>query len=361
LSRGPARGGNDGNWSLGDLADPSKFTGPVDITGLGPQPALRFLEQMILIRRTEELVAQMVASGEARCPCHLAIGQEAVAVGVAAHLNPRDRVFGAHRSHSHFLALGGRPERLFGEILGKDSGSSRGMGGSMHLFEPSIGLLGTVPIVAATVPIAAGAALTAKMDGGNSIATSFFGDGATEEGVFHETLNLAAVKQLPLLFVCENNLFSSHLHISLRQPFDSVVRFATANGIRGMLVDGNDVAAVWAAAGELVTAARDGEGPGMLEAVTYRWLGHVGHRDDIDVGVRRKDELGPWKKRDPIDRLARAIVSSGAQTEAELRDLDAGVTSAVNAALDRARRSDYPPKSLLLDAVYSRGVDGREG
>jgi len=344
---------------LGDLANPAAFTEPVDAGPLGAELPLKFLERMIVIRRVEEAVARMVESGEAKCPCHLAIGQEAIAVGVAAHLKPSDRVFGAHRSHSIFLALGGQPERLFGEILGKDNGSSRGMGGSMHLYEPAIGLLGTVPIVAATVPIAAGAALAAKMDGKDDIAATFFGDGATEEGVFHETLNVAAVKQLPLLFVCENNLFSSHLHISLRQPFDSVLRFATANGVRGKLVDGNDVVTVWKAAGEMVAASRKGQGPAMLEAVTYRWLGHVGHRDDIDVGVRRKDELGPWKKRDPIERLARAIVASGAHTEADLKELDAAVVSAVSAALERARRADYPPTSLLLDAVYSRGLDGR--
>jgi TPP-dependent pyruvate/acetoin dehydrogenase alpha subunit len=344
---------------LGELANPLAFTEPVDASPLGSDLGLEFLERMIVIRRVEQAVAQMVESGEAKCPCHLAIGQEAIAVGVAAHLNPSDRVFGAHRSHSIFLALGGKPERLFGEILGKDSGSSRGMGGSMHLFEPTIGLLGTVPIVAATVPIAAGAALAAKMDGGNNIAATFFGDGATEEGVFHETLNMAAVKKLPLLFVCENNLFSSHLHISLRQPFDSVLRFATANGVPGKLLDGNNVVTVWKAAGELIASARKGGGPAMLEAVTYRWLGHVGHRDDIDVGVRRKDELGLWKKRDPIERLARAIVASGSHSESDLKELDASVVSAVADALDRARKADYPPTSLLLDAVYSRRRDGR--
>jgi len=346
-------------WQLGDLANPAAFTEPIDARPLGTDRALEFLERMIVIRRVEEAVAEMVASGEAKCPCHLAIGQEAIAVGVAAHLNPKDRVFGAHRSHSIFLALGGQPERLFGEILGKDSGSSHGMGGSMHLYEPAIGLLGTVPIVAATIPIAAGAALSAKMDGGTDIAASFFGDGATEEGVFHETLNVSSVKQLPILFVCENNLFSSHLHISLRQPFDSVLRFATANGIQGRLVDGNDVTTVWKATGELVASARRGEGPAFLEGVTYRWLGHVGHRDDIDVGVRRKDELGPWKKRDPIERLARAILQSGTHSESDLEAVDARVVTAVAAALDRARRADFPPTSLLLDAVYARDPDGR--
>lgn len=311
---------------------------------------------MTLIRMVEETVAEMVASGEAKCPCHLAIGQEAVAVGVAAHLNPSDRIFGAHRSHSHYLALGGEPERLLAEILGKDTGCSRGMGGSMHLFEPAIGLLGTVPIVAATIPIAAGAALAAKMDGGRDIAVSFFGDGATEEGVFHETLNLAAVRQLPMLFICENNLFSSHLHISLRQPFDSVLRFATASGVRNRLVDGNDVVAVWSATADLARGARDGDGPAMLEAVTYRWKGHVGHREDLDVGVRRKDDLMLWKKRDPIDRLRTAIVASGFRTQTDLKELDAEVTHSVRVALDRARRAAYPPSSLVLDAVYPRNV-----
>lgn len=339
-------------YSLGNLSDPQAFSDPVDLKHLDRSTAMKFLGRMILIRRVEEAVAGMVATGEAKCPCHLAIGQEGVAVGVAAHLTPEDRTFGAHRSHAIYLALGGEPERLFAEILGKETGSSHGMGGSMHLVEPAIGLLGTVPIVAATIPIAAGAALSSKMDKTRHVAACFFGDGATEEGVFHETLNLAAVMRLPMLFVCENNMFSSHMHISLRQPFDSVLRYAATSGVTGHLVDGNDVVGVWESAGSLIGRARDQLGPVMIEAVTYRWMGHVGHRDDQDVGVRRKDELAFWKLRDPVRRLAEAMTVAGMLAAGDLADIENHVATNVASALYAARSADYPPQSRLLDTVY---------
>ncbi|HEY9605361.1 MAG TPA: thiamine pyrophosphate-dependent dehydrogenase E1 component subunit alpha, partial [Allocoleopsis sp.] len=254
--------------NLGILADPTQLTEPINIEGCNLELLASQLKRMILIRRVEETIADMVATREARCPCHLAIGQEATAVGVAEHLRKSDRIFGCHRSHAHYLALGGEPYTLFAEILGRITGCAGGMGGSMHLYDPERGLLGTVPIVAATIPIATGAALAAKMDNGTDIAVAFFGDGATEEGVFHESLNLASVLGLPILFVCENNLFSSHLHISLRQPYNSITRYAVAHGMATQVVDGNDVVAVSRAASELINQARESRKPALLETVT---------------------------------------------------------------------------------------------
>jgi pyruvate dehydrogenase E1 component alpha subunit len=193
------------------------------------------------------------------------------------------------------------------EVQGKQTGASRGMGGSMHLIDRERGLYGTVPIVGGTIPIAVGAALAAKKDGKGAVAVSFFGDGATEEGVFHESVNLAAVLGLPVLFLCENNLFSSHLHIDARQPSDSVARFAEANRVPWQLVDGNDIVGCTNAVAEAVEPMRSGGGPRFIEAVTYRWRGHVGPREDEDVGVRRGEDLPLWKKRDPIRRLADAF------------------------------------------------------
>lgn len=341
---------------LGTLGDPSEHLKPIDIRGEDPSRLVRWLERMVMIRAVEEAVAAMVASGEARCPCHLAIGQEAPAVGVAAHLRPSDRVFGGHRSHAHYLALGGDPARLFAEILGRATGCSSGMGGSMHLLDTDHGLRGTVPIVAATIPIAAGAALASVMDGSDDVAVSFFGDGATEEGVFHETLNLAAYLGLPMVFVCENNFFSSHLHISQRQPHTSTARYAAPHSIPARVVDGNDVVAVARAAGELVARARRGEGPGLLEAVTYRWKGHVGHRDDIDVGVKRRTELELWRRRDPVRRLRDALVEIDVLSTDELTDLTRSTELRVANAVGAAREAPFPPTSLLFDAVFpSRG------
>jgi pyruvate dehydrogenase E1 component alpha subunit len=338
---------------LGALADPERPLRPVDVAELGAA-AERALGDMLLIRFAEEAIGALVEQGLARAPCHLGIGQEAVAVGVASQLKKSDRVFGGHRSHSHFLAIGGDLYSLVAEVLGKADGASRGMGGSMHLLAQSVGFLGSVPIVGATIPIAVGAALAAKLDGRNDIAVAFFGDGATEEGVFHESMNLAASQQLPILFVCENNLFSSHLDIGLRQPSDRTARYADAHRVRSVTVDGNDVVAVLRAARALVTAARDGGGPGFLEAITYRHRGHVGPKEDIDVGVRRRmADLQAWKRLDPIARLRDAMLAAKLTTPVRVEDTERRLRQTVESACERAKAAPYPPQSALLGAVFA--------
>lgn len=339
--------------TLGALVDPAAYNGPIDLAQVTDQWGLAKLRDMVRIRVAEEVIAELAASGEARCPCHLGIGQEAVAVGLSADGKPIDRVFGAHRSHSHYIALGGGVERLFAEVLGKVSGTSKGMGGSMHLYGPEVGFHGSVPIVAATVPIATGAALAAKMEGKGAIAVSYFGDGAAEEGVVHESLNMASVMKLPIIYVCENNLFSSHLDIHLRQPENRVARFAEAHDIPCEVIDGNDVVRVAAVARTMIDRARRGGGPGFIEAVTYRWRGHVGPREDIDVGLRRRpEELVAWKRRDPVRRLADALVARGALQVGGVEAISREERSACDDALARARKAEYPPVSNLLDLVY---------
>jgi pyruvate dehydrogenase E1 component alpha subunit len=339
--------------SLGALADADSFHEPLAIDGDDIEALLAGLQRMILIRVVEEKIGDMVSQGVVKCPCHLAIGQEAPAVGVAGYVRKGDRVFGAHRSHSHFLALGGSPHGLLAEVQGKDTGVSRGMGGSMHLMDIPNGLYGTVPIVGATIPIAVGAGLAAKMDGNGDMAVSFFGDGATEEGVFHESMNLAALMKIPVLFVCENNFFSSHLHIALRQPDSSVCRYAEAHRIAWARADGNDLAAIRAATREAVEAIRAGEGPRFLELVTYRWRGHVGHREDEDVGVKRKDDLAAWKLRDPISRLALALESIGAIDRQQVKRFWTEAHVIVDEAWATATHDGYPPAKALLTRVYS--------
>lgn len=345
--------------SLGALADPNALHEPLSLQGADAPTVRRYLRDMFLIRVAEEHIGELVSTGEAKCPCHLGIGQEAVAVGVATALRPTDRVFGAHRSHSHYLSLGGSIGGLMAEVLGKVTGCSRGFGGSMHLRAPEHGLVGTVPIVGATIPIATGAALAAKLDGRGDVAVSYFGDGATEEGVFHESLNMSSIMDLPVLYVCENNLFSSHLHISLRQPADEIARYGRAHGVESCSVDGNDVVEVARVTGELVARMRETNRPVLLEAVTYRWRGHVGHREDLDVGVRRKEDLGVWKGRDPIRRLADAAVTAGLVTADEVAALRTDVEHEVADALEQARAAAYPDVSELLAAVYP-SVPGAE-
>ena len=307
--------------SLGDLDNPRCYTQALDAHGYDPKILRSQLSMMVLIRLAEERVGDAISSELVHCPCHLGVGQEAIAVGVSQNLRSSDFVFGGHRSHSHYLAQGGSLYSLFAEILGKDSGSSKGMGGSMHLYDAHHGFHGSVPIVAATIPLAAGAALAAQKKGSDAVAVAYFGDGATEEGSFHETLNFASNYKLPILFVCENNLFSSHLHIDLRQPHRSSARFAGANRLEWEIVDGNDVLEVQRQAGRLVDRARRQKGPGFLEAVTYRWKGHVGPREDLDVGVKRQESLLQWKARDPIKRLAEGMQTLGLLGENELEQI----------------------------------------
>jgi pyruvate dehydrogenase E1 component alpha subunit len=341
-------------FQLGFLADPASCHEALDLAGTSPFQLQAWLRKMIEIRCAEEKIGDEFGKSVIKCPCHLVIGQEAPAVGVAAHIRAGDRVFGAHRSHAHFLSLGGTVHQLLAEALGKETGCSRGMGGSMHLLDRANNFHGSVPIVGATIPIATGAGLAAKMDKAGGIAVSYLGDGATEEGVFHESLNFASVFKLPVIYVVENNLFSSHLHISLRQPFDSVCRFAVAHGVAWQRVDGNDIVAMSAAAGNAISAARGGQGPQLIEAVTYRWRGHVGHREDNDVGVMRKEGLVEWKKRDPISRLAIAMITAGFLAESELQGFWSEFRTHVNQAWAQAVADPHPPISALLDRVYSK-------
>lgn len=341
-------------FSLGSLADPGAFHDPVSIGGIEPEMLRHWLSGMLRIRAVERRLADGRRDGLIGGPVHLGVGQEAVAVGVSTSLKPTDRVFGAHRSHSHVLALGADTRRLFAEVLGRDTGLSRGMGGSMHLWSQKHGFYGSVPIVAGTVPLAVGAGLAAKLSGSTDVAVAYLGDGAVEEGVVHESLNLSRMLQAPVLFVVENNLFASHMHMSIRQPKDATARFAAANDMPFEIIDGNDVVAVWRAAARLVQHSRSGGGPGFLEAVTYRWYGHVDWREDIDVGVNRsKVDVENWRNRDPVARLARAMTGAGLLGEDELRSITDEIVAGVNADWARASEDPYPAADALLGRVYA--------
>ena len=308
---------------------------------------------MVRIRRFEERVAELVEAKEIRTPCHLCIGQEAIAAGVCAALDWQDTIWGAHRSHGHYLAKGGDLRSLMAEIFCRSVGCSRGHGGSMHICAPDVGVMGTVPIVAATIPIAVGAALASKMRNDARVAVAFFGDGATEEGHFHESLNLAGVNQLPVIFVCENNLYSSHMGIHERRLKDNIPDSGAAHGIRSLTVDGNDVVQVYRATKEVVRRARSGQGPTLLECRTFRWRGHVGPAWDYDVGVKRKDELKEWLKRDPIVHAESLIADLGA-AQTELENIRRQVVAEVNDAVNFARESPAPDPNELPDHVYSQ-------
>jgi TPP-dependent pyruvate/acetoin dehydrogenase alpha subunit len=339
--------------TLGGLSDPSLYQEPLDLGSCAKDELLRYLRLMVRIRTAEEKIGDEVTEKRVKCPCHLVIGQEAPPVSLSSFLRDGDKVFGAHRSHAHFLALGGSLYVLFCEVQGKDAGCSRGMGGSMHLMDRKNHLYGTVPIVGATIPIATGAGLAAKLSGKGELAVSFLGDGAAEEGVFHESLNLASTMKLPVLFVCENNLYSSHMHISLRQPSDRVARFAQAHHVPNQTLDGNDVVGMAAQMEEAVEHCRTAKGPYFIEAVTYRWRGHVGPGEDFDVGVERKGDLEGWRLRDPIGRLAKAMLAKGMISLEEIEQVKQEEKEAVKKAWLEASEAEFPPASALLDRVYT--------
>ena len=340
--------------SLGHLADPSQPVEPLDISKESQSELLSDLATMLRIRIVEDRLGELVQSHQVKTPVHLGIGQEAVAVGISRHLRASDRVFGGHRSHSHYLALGGNLDGLIAEVLCRESGVSGGRGGSMHLIDQEVGFSGSVPLVGATIPLAVGAALAAKLDGLGDIGLAYFGDGACEEGVLHEALNLSVVLHLPMVFVVENNLYSSHLDIALRQPDDQTRRFAEAHRIRNELVDGNDIIAVAGAAQRLINAARSGAGPVFLEAVTYRWRGHVGPDPNIDVGVRRSaEEVTSWRGRDPIERVRNALLAEGYVKSADLERIELLEKERVEASILAALQADFPSPKTILDFVYS--------
>lgn len=305
---------------------------------------------MSRIRIFEERVAELVEAGEIKTPCHLYIGQEAVAAGVCLTLSTEDYVWGAHRSHGHYLAKGGDLRAMMAELYGKATGCSGGRGGSMHLVAPSVGLLGTVPLVGATIPLAVGAGFASKLRKDSRVSVAFFGDGATEEGHFHESLNLAALYRLPVVFVCENNFYASHMSLPERRPHDNIVDVADAHGVAGVRVDGNDAVEVYRAASEAVARARTGEGPSLLECRTYRWRGHVGPAWDLDVGHNRRKELEEWMARDPIAQIRASLVALGVP-QAQLDRVLAEARNEVEMAVAYARESPYPDASELLNHV----------
>ena len=332
--------------------------GPEDLPdGPGPKELplaiVRALHHtMLRIRLFEETAAQLVEAGELKTPCHLYIGQEAIAAGVCSLLEPEDYVWGGHRSHGHYLAKGGDLKALMAELFAKGSGCSKGRGGSMHLVAPQVGILGTVPIVAATIPLAVGSALATKLRGERRVSVAFFGDGAMEEGHFHESMNLAALYRLPVVFVCENNLYASHMSLLERRVADNLVEAASMHGLVGESLDGNDVLEVRRAATDAVARAREGLGPTLLECRTYRWRGHVGASWDYDVGVKRRDELSDWLPKDPIKRASDLLKASGVDSSSLASD-EAHLHAEMTAAVEFARASPSPQSDELLQHVFA--------
>ena len=309
----------------------------------------RMLRTMILIREFDERAIRLRVAGKIYGAVHPYVGQEAVAVGVCASLTVRDRVTSNHRGHGHCIAKGADIRRMMAELFGRVDGYCKGRGGSMHIADFSVGMLGANGIVGGGLPIACGAALAAQLEGRGDVTVCFFGDGAAAEGEFHEALNIASVWKLPIVFVCENNQYAANNAVAVQHPRVDIAAHAAAYAMPGVIVDGNDVLEVEAATREAVTRARRGDGPSLLECKTYRWRFHA-MRATPPPETRPADEIAAWKARDPIARLERHVLGRGLLSADAIGVIRAAVNADLDAAVAFAERSPFPdPKDLLVD------------
>jgi TPP-dependent pyruvate/acetoin dehydrogenase alpha subunit len=309
----------------------------IDLAGVERATLLAMLRRMIQAREFEESLYYLFLTRSMPGTMHQATGQEAVAVGVATALRPDDYVTSTHRGHAHCIAKGVSLNGMMAEMFAKRSGICKGMGGSMHLCDFEKGMLGAFGIVGAGIPIASGAALSALVRNSGQVAASFFGDGAVNEGVFHEALNMAALWKLPVIYVCENNQFALSMTVNESSAVPNLAERARAYNIPGVQVDGNDVVAVYLAAQNAVARARNGQGPTLLECITYRIRGHARFEA---AGYRAASEVEAWQALDPIQRLRQSLVENGLASQAELDAIQAEVEAEIQAAIAFAEASE---------------------
>ena len=320
---------------------------------MDPSEYARLYRSLIRIRWVEEEIARIYPTDKIKSPVHLAIGQEAVSVGVCGALRAEDVVFGTYRSHALYLAKGGDLRRMIAELYGKATGCAKGKGGSMHLIDTAAGVMGTSAVVGTTIPQAVGYAWGMKLGGEGTVVVSFFGDAALEEGVSHESMNFAALKKLPVIFVCENNFYSIHSHLSTRQPHANIWERAAAYGIPTERIEDNDILRIHARVKDATAAVRSGHsGPWFFECVTYRWKEHVGPNDDFHAGYRSRTEAEPWFERDQVKRLAE-LVSPNAR-----REIEHEVLAEIRDAFKFAEDSPFPETSELYTDVFKETGHG---
>lgn len=314
------------------------------------QEQLHLYQEMLRIRQFEEKVRELAMANRLPGFFHLYVGEEAVAVGVCSKLNRDDYITSTHRGHGHLLAKGGDMKRAMAELYAKETGYNKARGGSMHIAAPEVGMLGANGIVGAGIPIATGAAFSAKYQKNGRVAVAFFGDGATSQGTFHEALNIGASFNLPVIYVCENNLYGVSTRQSKVRKLVDIAERAKAYDMPGVIVDGNDVEAVQAAMAEAVARARNGEGPTLLECKTYRHYTHfVGEPDNY----RPKEEVAEWKAKDPIKAYAAKLLQNGTATQKELDEILAAVDAEVEAAVAFAEASPKARPETVFDDVYT--------
>jgi TPP-dependent pyruvate/acetoin dehydrogenase alpha subunit len=312
--------------------------------------ALTLYRQMVQIRQFEEELFRLFLKRPMPGSMHQYIGEEAVAVGVCAHLTKEDYVTSTHRGHGHCIAKGVEIKAIMAEMFAKKTGCCKGMGGSMHIADFGVGMLGANAIVGAGIPIATGAGWSCQARYPGRVSVAFFGEGAANEGAFHEGINLAAVWRLPVVFVCENNLYNFSVHYKKTMLLDNVADRAAAYGIPGQVVDGMDLLAVYGAAGEAIKRARQGDGPNLLECKTYRFMGHSRFEP---AGYRSKEEVEAWKKRDPIPMFREWLLKSLLASEAEFEEIDNAVAKEMEAAVAFAEQSPDPEPDDYVPYIFA--------
>lgn len=309
---------------------------------------------MLRVRLIEERIVALYGEQEMRCPTHFSIGQEAVAAGICAHLRLEDFAISAHRSHAHYLNKGGNLKSMMAELYGKADGCATGKGGSMHLIDLSVNFIGCVPIVGSTIPIGVGASFGATLQDKPALTAIFFGDGAIETGVFHESINYAAVHRLPVVFVCENNLYSVCTPLSARQPENRhIIDLARGHGVASYQCDGQEVEAVYALAKDPIEACRDGAGPVFFEFQTYRWLEHCGPQYDGHLGFRPDGEFEAWTARDPLLLHEQKLTAQGVMSTAEIEALRQEINAEVDEAVGYAKAAPFPTRDKMLTGIYA--------
>lgn len=326
---------------------------------LGNEKLVDIFRKMLKIRFFEERIVDLYARGLVPGLAHLYIGEEAVAAGVCAALREDDYITSTHRGHGHVIAKGADLRLMMAELFGKKTGYCKGKGGSMHIADMEIGILGANGIAGGGLPIALGSAWSAKWRGTDQVTASFFGDGASNNGTFHESLNLAAVHKLPVIFVCENNLYGISVSQKQHQPIKDIAIRATSYEMSGVTVDGNDVLEVYEAASKAIGRARAKEGPTLIECKTYRWRGH--HEGDPNQGgrYRTKADIAAWKKRDPVERLSKGLLADKTLTRKKMASIEKQILQEIDEAVAFANESDFPAPEELYEDVYVQEREAR--
>lgn len=320
---------------------------------IGKEILLDMYTRMLTIRRFEERMLEQMMAGALPGGVHTYIGEEAVGVGVCANLRTEDRITSTHRGHGHIIAKGGDVKKMMAELFGKRTGYCKGKGGSMHIADFSLGILGANGIVGGGLPIAAGSALASQLRGDDQVTVCFFGDGAANQGTFHEAVNLSAVWKLPVIYICENNLYAVTTPVAKSISIEDVADRGASYGIPGMAIDGQDIMAVYEATAEAVKRAREGDGPSLIECKTYRFMGHMGGKEVFEGSYRTEEEVEEWKKRDPITMFEADLLKMGVLTKEDADGIDKQINAEMDEAVAFAEQSPLPEPEEALEDLYA--------